>query len=159
MAYNLALSVDRKKPRPMKSLLGTYAGNALWRKFMMEMSTEGIQNIEPVKSKHSGFGVASFIISILAGLLIFLVIVIAGIMQVSTPGGLDKQSIQTMLVGLSVIALLFFEIAAVVLGIVGLFQKERKKLFAILGTIFSSLTVISMIALIIVGVLMSRGGV
>ena len=125
----------------------------------MEMSTEGMQNTERVKSKHSGFGVASFIISILAGLLMFLVFVIGTIMQLSTPGGMDQQSIQAMLVGLSIIALLFIDIVAVVLGIVGLFQKERKKLFAILGIIFSSATVISMIVLIIVGLLMSRGGV
>ena len=123
----------------------------------MEMSTEGMQNTERVKSKHSGFGVASFIISILAGLLMFLIFVIATIIQVSTPGGMDRQSIQAMLVGLSIIALLFFDIVAVVLGIVGLFQKKRKKLFAVLGIIFSSATVISMILLIIVGVFMSRG--
>ena len=125
----------------------------------MEISTEGIENMEPAKSKHSGFGVASFIISISVGLLMFLLLVIAAIMQVSTPGGMDRQSIQAILVGLSIIALLFFDIVAVVLGIVGLFQKERKKLFAILGTIFSSATVMFVIALIIVGLLVGRGRV
>ena len=122
----------------------------------MEISTEGIQNMEPTETKHSGFGVASFIISILAGVLMFLVFLIGTIMQLSTPGGMDKQSIQAMLVGLSIIALLFIDIVAVVLGIAGLFQKKRKKLFAILGIVFSSATVISMIALIIIGLLMSR---
>jgi len=125
----------------------------------MEISIEGIENMELVKSKHSGFGVASFIISISVGLLMFLAFVIAAIMQVSTPGGIDRQSIQAILVGLSIIALLFFDIVAVVLGIVGLFQKERKKLFAILGTIFSSATVMFVIALIIVGLLVGRGRV
>jgi hypothetical protein len=125
----------------------------------MEMSTEGIQKTESIESKQSGFGVASFIISISVGLLMFLVFAIAGLMQVSTPGGIDKQSIQMMLVGLSIIALLFLDIVAVVLGIVGLFQKKRKKLFAIFGTILSSATVILTIALIVVGVLVGQGGV
>jgi hypothetical protein len=125
----------------------------------MEMSTEGIQKTESIESKQSGFGVASFIISISVGLLMFLVFAIAGLMQVSTPGGIDKQSIQMMLVGLSIIALLFLDIVAVVLGIVGLFQKKRKKLFAIFGTILSSATVILTIALIVVGVLVGQGRV
>jgi hypothetical protein len=125
----------------------------------MEMSTEGIQKTESIESKQSGFGVASFIISISVGLLMFLVFAIAGLMQVSTPGGIDKQSIQMMLVGLSIIALLFLDIVAVVLGIVGLLQKKRKKLFAIFGTILSSATVILTIALIVVGVLVGQGRV
>lgn len=123
----------------------------------MEMSTEGIQSTESIERKHSGFGVASFIISISAGLLMFIVFAIAAILQVSTPGGMDRQSIQAIVVGLSMIALLFFDIVAVVLGVVGLFQKERKKVFAIFGIIFSSATVILTMALIIVGVLVGRG--
>ena len=125
----------------------------------MEMSTEGIQNKESTEPKHSGFGVASFIISISVGLLMFLVFVIAGIIQVTTPGGMDKESIQAIIVGLSIIALLLFDILAVVLGIVGLFQKGRKKVFAIFGILFSSATVIIMMALMILGLLISRGSV
>jgi hypothetical protein len=125
----------------------------------MEMSNEGIQKMESIELKHSGFGVASFILSISVGLLMFLAIAVAGMMQVATPGGLDPQSIQMILVGLSIIALLFLDIVAVVLGIFGLFQKERKKVFAVFGTIFSSATLILTIALIIVGLIMGRGSI
>ena len=125
----------------------------------MEMSTEGIKNAEPIKPKHSGFGVASFSISIAVGLLILVVFVIAGILQVSTPGGMDQHSIKNMVIGLSIIGLLLFDIIAAVFGIIGLFQRERKKLFAILGTIFSLLTVILVIALIIFGIMKVKGAI
>ena len=125
----------------------------------MEMSMEGVQNAEPIKPKHSGFGVASFSISIAVGLLILVVFVIAGILQVSTPGGMDQHSIKNMVIGLSIIGLLLFDIIAAVFGIIGLFQRERKKLFAILGTIFSLLTVILVIALIIFGIMKVKGAI
>ena len=125
---------------------------------MMEMSTESTQNTEFIKPKHSGFGVASFIISIAVGLLLFIVFAIAGFIQASTPGGMDQHSIKALVIGLSIIGLFLFDIVAAVLGIIGLFQRERKRLFAILGTLFSSLTVISVIALITFGIMKIKSG-
>lgn len=121
----------------------------------MGTSADSMQNAESMETKHSGFGIASFIISISVGLLLFLVLAIGGILDASTPGGMDEQSIQAVLVGLSMIALLFFAFVAAALGIVGLFQKERKKLFAILGTVFSLGTVMLAIVVIILGLLLA----
>ncbi|MGU5664526.1 hypothetical protein [Aeromonas sanarellii] len=44
------------------------------------------------EKKHSGLGIASFITSIVSGLLIFLLIGVAGVMEASTPGGIDEES-------------------------------------------------------------------
>jgi len=104
--------------------------------------------------KHSGLGIASFIFSIVAGILIFLLIVIAGVMEVSTPGGMDEKSAAAVIVGLLLIAFLFLCLLALGLGIAGLIQKDRKKLFAILGTIFSTVTLLGTISIMVLGMAM-----
>lgn len=101
--------------------------------------------------QHSGLGVASFVVSIIAGFSIFVLIVIAGLMETSTPGGLDENSIEAVLVGLLLIAFVGLALVALVLGIVGLVQKQRKKIFALLGTVFSGVSILCTIVLIAIG--------
>lgn len=123
---------------------------------MTEISTEGTQAEESIKQKNSGFGIASFIMSIVVGVLLFVLFAIAGFISASTPGGMDKESAQAVIIGLSMLALLFCVFISMVLGIIGLFQKERKKLFAILGTVFSSLILMVGFAVIVLGVIVSQ---
>lgn len=104
-----------------------------------------------MEQKHSGIGIASFVISIVAGILIFIVLGIAGSLEASTPGGIDENSTEAVMVGLAIIGLLFLNVLSVGLGIGGLLQKERKKIFAILGTVFSSFLILSVIGLMILG--------
>jgi len=104
--------------------------------------------------KHSGFGIASFITSIVSGIFIFLLVVIAAVVEASTPGGMDEESVGTAMVGLFFIALIGADLAALGLGIGGLLQKERKKIFAALGTVFSAVSLVVMILLMIVGLAM-----
>src|SRR6218665_3861150 len=104
-----------------------------------------------MEQKHSGLGIASFIISIVTGILIFLLFIVAGVVESSTPGGINEESTEAIVLGLFIILMLFINLVAIGLGIGGLCQSERKKIFAILGTIFSSLTTLLAILLIIVG--------
>lgn len=106
------------------------------------------------EQKHSGIGIVSFITSIISGICIFLILVIAGVMEASSPGGMDEESASAVVVGLSLFAFLGMALLALGLGIGGLFQKERKKIFAILGTVFSSISLLSTIFIIIVGLAM-----
>jgi len=103
------------------------------------------------EKKHSGFGIASFITSIVSGLLIFLLIVVAGVMETSTPGGIDEESAGAVMVGLFLFAFLGAALVALGLGIAGLLQKERKKIFAILGTVFSAVSLVVTIFIMIIG--------
>ena len=123
---------------------------------MTEISTEDMQTVVSTKQKNSGFGVASFIMGITIGILLLVLFAIAGILSARTPGGMDKQSVQAMVIGLSIMALLFFDVISTVLGIVGLFQKDRKKLFAVLGTIFSSIILLVAVGVIILGIAVTR---
>ncbi|KAA2284581.1 hypothetical protein [Arenimonas fontis] len=108
-----------------------------------------------MESKHSGLGIAAFVISLVAGIAIFAAIVVAGVMEASRPGGLDENSPEAVLLGLVLIALLFMDVVALGLGIAGLFQRERRKIFAILGTVFSGLTILGTVFLIVLGNMMA----
>ena len=105
-------------------------------------------------SKHSGFGIASFIISIIAGILTFLDIAVAGMIEVSTPGGMDEKSVSAALIALFLFAFFFIAFVALALGIAGLFQKDRRKIFASLGTAFSAATLLGTAFVIILGLAM-----
>ena len=104
--------------------------------------------------KHSGLGIASFVTSIVSGLFIFLLIVVAGVMEVSTPGGIDEESATAVIVGLFIFAFLGSSLVALGLGIAGLLQKDRKKIFAILGTIFSAVAFLGTLFIMILGLAM-----
>ena len=123
---------------------------------MMENNYEGMQATESIEKKHSGYGVTSFIMSITIGILLFILFAVAGVVAASTPGGMDKQSMQAMVIGFGIIILLFCTVISTALGIVGLFQKERKKVFAILGTMFSLLILLGGVGLIVMGVIVSQ---
>ena len=83
----------------------------------------------------------------------FILIVIAGIMESVQPGGVDEESVAALVLGLLVIGSFFIQMFAFALGIAGLFQRNRYKVFAILGIVFSSLSMFGMIGLIIIGVM------
>jgi hypothetical protein len=104
-----------------------------------------------MEPKHSGIGIASFVISIMAGGISFLLVLAAGAMEASTPGGIDEESAAAIVLGLMIIGMVILNLVALGLGIGGLLQKERKKIFAILGTIFSGLTVAGIMFLMILG--------
>jgi len=106
------------------------------------------------EQKHSGLGIASFITSIVSGILIFLLIVIAGVMVTSTPGGMNEESAGAMMVGLFLFAFLGAALVALGLGIGGLIQKERKKILAMLGTVFAAVSIVGTIFIVMFGLAM-----
>lgn len=103
------------------------------------------------EQKHSGLGIASFVTSLVTAALIFLLFIIAGVMETTTPGGIDENSPAAIMVGLGILALLALDLLAIGLGIGGLVQNEHKKLFAGLGTGVSALTLLGTVLLMIVG--------
>jgi hypothetical protein len=94
--------------------------------------------------KHSGRGIASFVIAITVGVLYLsvlgLMVILAAIAPELTQGRPAMLHIFTamMLVGV------FANVVGVVLGISGVCQKNRKKLFAVLGLVLNSTAVIGL---------------
>lgn len=105
----------------------------------------------PQAARHSGFGIASFIISLAAAIGLFLLVVIAGVMEASSPGGIDEESAGALFLGLMIFGAIGIDLLALLFGIIGVFQKDRKKIFSILGIIFSALSVTGIASLMMLG--------
>lgn len=101
--------------------------------------------------KHSGIGIASFAMSLGILIVTFVLVVVAGVMEASTPGGISEESPAAIMLGLSIIGMVVLNIVAFGLGIGTMFQKDRKRLFGILGMTFSALTIVGIISLIMFG--------
>jgi len=102
---------------------------------------------------HSGLGVASCVVGVLAGVFEVAIVAIAGVIEVSTPGGMDEESPAAILVGLGLFAGLAIAMLGVGLGIGGLMQR-RKKLFAVLGVLVSLLVTCGVASLFVIGLSM-----
>ena len=113
--------------------------------------------LEPPKSpakKHSGMGIASFVIGVAGGLALFALFAVAGFMQISNPGGMDEKSGAAMLVGLLVIGFCLAHLLGAGLGIGALFQAERSKVFAVIGLVINTVILAGTIGLIVLGTVM-----
>jgi hypothetical protein len=110
----------------------------------------GFNDSEP---KHSGLGIASFAVGLLAGLVEFAIMAVAGVIEASTPGGMDESSPEAVLIGMGLFAGLALAMLGVGLGIGGLTQR-RKKVFAVLGVLVSLLVTLAVSGLIVVGLTM-----
>jgi hypothetical protein len=104
--------------------------------------------------KLSGLGIASFIISILAGLEIIAVFAFGIIMEMRTPGWADEdESPQVMLLGLLIMGGLMMSLVGLVLAITGLAQGGRSKIFPFLGLGLNTVVILGVIGVIVIGVL------
>jgi hypothetical protein len=101
--------------------------------------------------KQSGFGIASFMIVMLVGSLEFAILVIAGIMEATEPGGIDEESPVVILLGVVMIGGLLLDIVGVALGIAGLTQRDRRKGFAVVGVVIGSLVFLGVLFILMVG--------
>ena len=110
---------------------------------------------QPQQRRHSGLGIASFVLSIVGGLATLGVFVTAGVLEAQTPGGLDEDSPVTMMVGLAVFAAVGLALLGLALGIGGLVQPNRQRIFAILGTIFNGFIILGICGIMALGMAVS----
>ena len=106
---------------------------------------------------HSKLGISSFILSILCGLGMLVTFIVAGVLETADPGSMDEESATVILIGFAVIGILFTDIVAFGLGIAGAVQKNTKKVFSVLGIIFSATTVLFSLLLMLVGIMAEAG--
>jgi hypothetical protein len=104
--------------------------------------------------RHSGFGIASFLIAVGAGLLEFALVAAAAVLEASTPGGIDEDSPVAILLGLGIFGGLCIALVGIGLGVAGLCQQNRSKVFAVLGVVFGSAVLLGVLLLLVIGSLM-----
>ena len=103
------------------------------------------------RTGHSGLGISSFIIALLFCLTLVGLFITAGMMEMNSPDGIDEDSTATILLGIALISSFFAELLAIGLGIAGLIQRKRGRLFAILGLAISSFIFLISTGLMIIG--------
>lgn len=107
------------------------------------------------EKKHSGIGIASFVLSLIAGVGIFVLFIVAGFIEATTPGGMHEESVEAIMIGLGIIFLFLLELVAIGLGIGAMFSSTRKKLFGILGLSFSAGVALLALGIMVLGVMAS----
>lgn len=105
----------------------------------------------PAATLHSGLGIASFVTSLLGGFAGFAVIVACVVMISENVEELPDDDFGLMLLGLGAIGCGGLILVSIVLGIAALFQADRKKLFAVLGLVFSGLACLAFVGMFILG--------
>ena len=102
--------------------------------------------------RHSGFGIVSLIISVLVGVCSLCPLAAAGIVEVTAARGMSKESWVVAVIGLFLAVGLGMSLLGVELGIAGLIQRDRKRVFAILGLVFNSAATIVLVGIMVNGV-------
>ncbi len=114
------------------------------------------QLAHPTRQGHSGLGVASFLLGILASLGSIAVVVGAGILGSS--GAINGEPAAAMIVGFSMIVVVMTTAFAAGLAVGGLVQKEKSKVFAIIGLIINSLLIVSLFGMVLLGMTFAQPG-
>jgi hypothetical protein len=105
------------------------------------------------RMKSSGLGIASFVVSLLAGFIIFSIVIYGIVMEIRTPGWIDEDTPDEMFLALLVLGSLLVSCVGLVLGITGFVQVGRSKVFPMLGVGFNAMIILGIIGLIVLGVL------
>ena len=100
--------------------------------------------------RHSRLGIASFVISLAVGVTLLALFIVAGILvRRGSPTNYPGQTV----VGAIGILLLAADVVGAGLGLAGICQSRRKRVFAILGTVFSLFTIVGTVSLMVVGII------
>jgi len=119
-----------------------------------DSSYQPYQSQEETSQKHSGYGIASFVIALISGLLTIGFCVFAiwiGDQSTSFTGSLGIGELAVFgLCGTSML----LNLVGVGLGIVGVVQKDVNKVFGILGLVFNGLILLAYAGFVILGLVL-----
>ena len=114
----------------------------------MNASDPHAQSVSEVtQPKNSGFGVGSFVISILTGSSMLILTITAGVMDEK---GVMEDDTEMQVVGILILGSMLLAVIGSVLGVVSYFQKDKKKVLGIIGLALNALTVLGGIILMMI---------
>ena len=113
------------------------------------------QTASGIRRRQSRLGIASFILAIVAGVTGLALVVIAGVLDASTPGGMDEESPLALIVGLGMFGIGAINLIGIGFGVAGLIQVDRLRTFAVLGLVFNTLVILGFCGLVVVGLNMA----
>jgi hypothetical protein len=111
----------------------------------------GVEDGISSEPRHSGLGIASFVVGILSGVGEFAAIVVAGFLVASAPDDIEQMSALFMAIGFAILGGMGLAFVGLALAIAAFFQPDRKKVFAVLGLTFNLLVLLGVCGLMGVG--------
>ena len=96
-------------------------------------SADIVSNHSPEKKRNSGLGIASFVLAIVSIVAAIAIFGYAGFLEISTEGGVDEDTTAAIMIGLAIFACIGRQLIGLILGVVGLFQSNRRRTFAAIG--------------------------
>jgi hypothetical protein len=105
--------------------------------------------------RHGGLGISSFVVALAAAVVGFAALAAAGYLKVTHQASTGSD----IIVGSTLFLGLFMELVAVVLGIVGLFDRMTKRTFAVLGLCFAVAGFVLFVGVIAIGLMRLHGHV
>jgi hypothetical protein len=103
--------------------------------------------------RHSGLGIASFILGGVAGFLILVLFMIAGVMENNDPGIFDEAPPQVVALVVLILGCLALNLGGLVLGLIGVFQRRRSKVFPGIGIGVNAFVLLGAVGLMCIGAL------
>ncbi len=119
-------------------------------------------SITPVK--HSGLGIASFVLAILGIILLIISFILTANAAANISASMTEEEFVASAPGIIIASFLVlltigFNLIGFILGIIGLFQKQRKKLFSILGVVLNSIGFVVFVIMLIIGAVINGAAI
>ncbi len=95
----------------------------------------------PPPLRHSGLGIASFVLAMISGMGVVVMIGVATYFAATLGDQFNEQSTAAILVGLGIFAGIGAAAIGAALGLAGLVQPQRNKVFAVLGLVINVMVI------------------
>ena len=120
----------------------------------MECSAPVTSPPPPIKTKHSGMGIASLVIGILVIILLCFTFTLAMAQGGNPNMSINSDSLLTF-IGLLTCGTIMLSLVGVGLGIAAIIQKNVKKVFGIIGLVLNGVSLLGLGGITILGLLAS----
>lgn len=102
------------------------------------------------KKQHSVLGMISFGIAVFTMIVVIGFVLFIGFYE-AFAGGIPENDGSYIIIGSIMFLMMFVSMISLALGVIGLFEKTKNRLFSILGLTFNAATIISVILLMVIG--------
>ena len=102
--------------------------------------------------KHSVLGIISVIIGIVMVIAFFTLLILTQVSESYSPGSMNEDSPVAIYTGAAMLGIGILNFIGAILGLIGIFQKNSKKLFPVAGAIINLLFLFGMTAIFIAAI-------
>ena len=137
---------------PAGSQWGQAPGEPDWAQDIQTGAAWQMQGF-PRSQQQSGLGIASLVLSIIAGVMIGVSFVVSAVVFAGNPNPAENDPI-ALAIGCTVLVGIMLALLAGLLGLIGLFQPDRARTCAVLGVLFAGIEVFGLAGMVVLALLL-----